>query len=171
MVPPERTRGHSSLQKRTNHGGIFQTGRLEYRGRYCKTRPAVASVHVLHTPELGRPRGGKSSEGGSQNFFLQGNPHLNFLLPYPELVFKHKRQHFAFKQRYFPATLKNICFAPSVPTILTLAGVVQRVGRRPTTERLPVWFLAEARAWIAGQVFVTHIDVSLPLFLPPFPSL
>ena len=48
------------------------------------------------------------------------------------------------------------------------------------TKRLPVRFLARAHAWVAGRgpgwgsarstrsMFFLYIDVSLPLFLPPF---
>ena len=51
------------------------------------------------------------------------------------------------------------------------------------TEGSPVLFPIGAHAWVAGQVpswgcvrgnqlmFLSHTDVSLPLFLPPFPSL
>ena len=46
------------------------------------------------------------------------------------------------------------------------------------TKGLPVQFPGTAIAWVAGQVpskgqceKQPHTDVSLPLFLPPFPSL
>ena len=51
------------------------------------------------------------------------------------------------------------------------------------TKRWLVLFPVRARAWVAGQVpcwggmrvsqsmFLSHTDVSLPLFLPPFPTL
>ena len=51
------------------------------------------------------------------------------------------------------------------------------------TRRLQVRFPVRARAWVVGQVLswgyargnqlisLLHINVSLPLFLPPFPSL
>ena len=56
-------------------------------------------------------------------------------------------------------------------------------GDIPQSERLPVWFPVRAHAWVVRQVhgwgpardkrlmFLSHIYVSLPLFLPPFPSL
>ena len=50
------------------------------------------------------------------------------------------------------------------------------------TERLQVWFPVRAHSWVVGQVpgvrggergnwsmFLSHIDVSLPLSLPPLP--
>ena len=67
--------------------------------------------------------------------------------------------------------------------VRALTGVVQWVGHHPANSsilfRFPVW----AHAWVADQgpgwgraegdqlTFLLHIDVSLPLFLPPFPAL
>ena len=51
------------------------------------------------------------------------------------------------------------------------------LGVPPHTETSPVGFLVRARAWVAGLVPGRDvyegqpIDVSLPLFLPPTPSL
>ena len=62
---------------------------------------------------------------------------------------------------------------------LAQASVVSWFGIFPQTERLLVWFLVRAHAWIAGSVsgwgnqsmFLSHIYASLPLFLPAFLSL
>ena len=60
---------------------------------------------------------------------------------------------------------------------------LSRWGVGLQTKGSPVQFPVRAHAWVAGQVptwgrvrgsqmtFLLHIDVSLPLFLPPFPSL
>ena len=60
---------------------------------------------------------------------------------------------------------------------LTLAGVAQWIEWWPETKGSLVRFPLRAHAWVAGQVRSMraherqpHIDVSLPLFLPPFPS-
>ena len=59
--------------------------------------------------------------------------------------------------------------------LLALAGVASGFGASLQTERSPVQFLARAHAWVAGQVlswghvrgngwmYLSHIDVSLPL--------
>ena len=58
-----------------------------------------------------------------------------------------------------------------------LAGVAQWIECRLRTKGLPVQFPVRAYAWVAGQVPIRqcerqpHIDVSPPLFLPPFPPL
>ena len=55
------------------------------------------------------------------------------------------------------------------------AGVAELVGQRPAKRKV------RAHTWVAGsvhsqgaykrqQINVSHTDVSLPLFLPPFPS-
>ena len=63
--------------------------------------------------------------------------------------------------------------------IEALAGVAQWTERRAVNQKVPV----RAQAWVAGQVpswecvrgnqlmYLSHINVSLPLFLPPSPSL
>ena len=64
----------------------------------------------------------------------------------------------------------------------TLASVTQLVGHHPTNQKF--LFLARAHASVVGSVppfgvcmkgnqsmFLSCTDVSLPLFLPPFPSL
>ena len=55
---------------------------------------------------------------------------------------------------------------------------VSRLSAGLRTKRLLVRFPARAHAWVAGQVpsggvheKQQHTDVSLPLFLPSFPSL
>ena len=63
----------------------------------------------------------------------------------------------------------NVC----EPWLVWLSGL--SAGLR--TERSLVQFLVRAHAWVVGQVLGwcmyerQPIDVSLPLFLPPFPSL
>ena len=61
-----------------------------------------------------------------------------------------------------------------------LAGVAQWIEHWPVnqTKESLVQFSVRAQAWVAGQVpwcgvheRQSHIDVSLPLFLLPFPSL
>ena len=73
----------------------------------------------------------------------------------------------------------HILKAPSVawPVWLSWSGAV------PQNERLQVLFLIGAHAWFLGSVlvgvcvrgnqlmFLSHTDVSLSPFLPPFPSL
>ena len=67
-----------------------------------------------------------------------------------------------------------------VPWLIWLGGL----GASLQTERSPVRFPARAHAWDMDQVllswgcgrgsrsmYLSHMDVSLPLFLPPFPSL
>ena len=66
-----------------------------------------------------------------------------------------------------------------VPWLFWLKGLSATMW----TERLLVQFPVRAHAWVAGQVpswehaggnqlmFLLHTNVSLPLFLPPFPSL
>ena len=63
---------------------------------------------------------------------------------------------------------------------LALADVAQWTECQPVNPK--VRFPVRAHAWVAGQVpswgrvrgsqslYLLHIDVSLPLFLPPFPS-
>ena len=65
------------------------------------------------------------------------------------------------------------------PWLLWLSGLSTSLQ----TEGSPVWFPVRAHAWVAGQVpswglargnwsmYLSRIDVSLPLFLPTFPSL
>ena len=62
--------------------------------------------------------------------------------------------------------------------INSLTGVAQWIELRLRTKRSPVRFPVRAHAWAVGQVpsggpceRQSHIDVSLPLFLPPFLSL
>ena len=50
------------------------------------------------------------------------------------------------------------------PWLMWLSGL----GIILQTERSPVQFQVRARAWVAG--FLSRIDVSCPLFFPPFPS-
>ena len=59
-----------------------------------------------------------------------------------------------------------------------LAGIARWIQCELQTKGLPVQFPVRAHAWVAGQVpsrgprvRQAHIDVSLSLFLPPFPSL
>ena len=58
-----------------------------------------------------------------------------------------------------------------------LAGVAQWIERGPVNQRVVGWFPLRPHAWVAGQTRSErrsrqpHVDVSLPLFLPPFPSL
>ena len=61
--------------------------------------------------------------------------------------------------------------------------MVQWIECQPANQVSPVQFPVRAHAWVVGQVAsrgrvkgnqsidLSHIDVSLPLFLPPFPSL
>ena len=65
---------------------------------------------------------------------------------------------------------------------MALTGVAQLVGSHPTKQKVEVHFLVRAHAWVLGQVpsgghargnqwmFLSHIHVTLPLFLPLFPS-
>ena len=69
---------------------------------------------------------------------------------------------------------------PLFKILSALAGVAQWLSAGLQTKGLPVQFLVRAHAWVAGQVpcggpargnqlmFLSHIHVSLPLFLPPF---
>ena len=60
-----------------------------------------------------------------------------------------------------------------------LAGVAQWVGCRPAKQkvrspvRAPAWVAGRVPCWVCarGKQSVLLIDVSLPLFLPSFPSL
>ena len=59
-----------------------------------------------------------------------------------------------------------------------LAGIAQWIEYELQTKGSPVQFPVRAHAWVVGQVprrgprvTQAHIDVSLSLFLPPFPSL
>ena len=61
---------------------------------------------------------------------------------------------------------------------IALASVAQWMEHRLQTKGSPVRFPVRAYAWVAGQVpsggpqkRQPHSDVSLLLFLPPFPSL
>ena len=66
---------------------------------------------------------------------------------------------------------------------MVLTGMFSWLGVILQSERSPVQFLVGAHAWVAGLVpswghvrgnglmFLSHINVSLPPFLPPFPSL
>ena len=60
---------------------------------------------------------------------------------------------------------------------MDLTGVAQWVGHYLVNGKVAVSILVMAPAWIASQVPQLGvrerqpIDVSLPLFLPPFPSL
>ena len=67
----------------------------------------------------------------------------------------------------------------AIPWLVWLSGLSTSLGM----ERSLVQFLVSACAWVAGQVlswghvggnqsvFPSHIAVSLPRFLPPFPFL
>ena len=62
--------------------------------------------------------------------------------------------------------------------VAALAGVAQWTEHGLRTKGLLVRFLVRAHAWVVGQVpnrgtckRQPHIDVSLPFFAPPFPSL
>ena len=60
-----------------------------------------------------------------------------------------------------------------------LAGVAHLVGCHPAKRKVVSLIPSQAHAWVAGQspagvrvrsspsMFLLHIDVSLPLFLPP----
>ena len=57
-------------------------------------------------------------------------------------------------------------------------GVAQWIEYWPANQGFLVWFPLRAHGWVAGQIpqygaheRQPHIDVSLPLFLLPFPSL
>ena len=77
--------------------------------------------------------------------------------------------------------LTNHC--PGKETILALAGVAQWIECCLRTQSLLVGFPVRAHAWVVGWVpgwgcvrgnqsmYLLYIDVSLPLFLPPFPPL
>ena len=66
---------------------------------------------------------------------------------------------------------------------MVLTGMFSWLGVILQSERSPVQFLVGAHAWVAGLVpswghvrgnglmFLSHINVSLPPFLLPFPSL
>ena len=61
-------------------------------------------------------------------------------------------------------------------TSSALTGVDQLIGCHPAKQKSPVRFPVRAHVWVAGLVLVgwgvyerQPNDVSLPLFLPPFP--
>ena len=61
-----------------------------------------------------------------------------------------------------------------VPLKIALAGVAQRTGRQPANQRAPgsgAWAWAAVRDPSGGRARGNHTLMSLPLFLPPFPSL
>ena len=62
-------------------------------------------------------------------------------------------------------------------TLGALAGVAQWIEPQPANQRVAGSIRVRAHAWVVGQVpwcrackRQPHIHVSLPLFLPPFPS-
>ena len=64
-----------------------------------------------------------------------------------------------------------------------LTGVAQLAGRRPVKQKVSCSIPVRAHAWVVGwspvrvrtegnqSIFLSHIDVSLPLLLRPFLSL
>ena len=75
-------------------------------------------------------------------------------------------------------TIKMSCFF--IRMLIFQPGLVwlSRLNASLWAKGLPVWFPVRALPWVASQVpsrgalkRQPHIDVSLPLFLPPFPSL
>ena len=73
--------------------------------------------------------------------------------------------------------------SPTKKPIVALAGVAQLAGCHPTELRviglipsghmLGLWVQSLVRVHARGGrwMFLSHINVSLPVFLPPFPSL
>ena len=74
----------------------------------------------------------------------------------------------------FPKSCTLFVKVPGIKTLLALTGVSQWVGHCPENRRVPVQFPVTAPAGGARgdlSVFLTNSDVSVPFFLPPFPSL
>ena len=84
------------------------------------------------------------------------------------------------------ASAKGLCLSLTRVLLIiekpALTGVAQLVGLHSTKQKVASSILLRAHAWVVdlslGQsmyerelINVSHIDVSLPLFLPPFSSL
>ena len=80
-------------------------------------------------------------------------------------------------------TVYAICKWPYMPYALAIAALPQWVEHRSENWKVAGLILSQDTSWVVGQVprcggvrgtqliLLSHTDVSLPLFLPPFPSL
>ena len=77
----------------------------------------------------------------------------------------------------FPEATAGILMGSIEKTAWALAGVAQWIDQQPVNQTSLVPFSVRAHAWVAGQApgkaweRQPHIDVSISLFLPVFPSL